>query len=341
MAWFPRNIFNQQRGAMFSLDARIVLLIAGILSTVAGYQTLAKIDENRYTFTQDALSLIKNATQEYYTEQGLLTNDIQADLILQGYISNPEVTADGWNNNFVIQATKTMTLINNVDIPVEYLIVYSTGRDQISNFGDANIDTAYELDTLEKWQNWQPEGDDIGFMFTTLPFVTKKVAVMNEQLQKTQSTLIAFAQNLIAKTRQDCSWTTAEMTALTMTNMLAITTVNGNTATGQQHICDFNYDGTIDSEEFLQLNYYPQVAGEGNAQYRVQASRAILGSSVPDTSYVVATISDLLEVLNLPESYGTTDLGLSLCYDSNIGDKTKPPYQAGVWYTESCTLGNY
>lgn len=327
-----KQLIQSQRGAMFSLDARIVLMIAGILSTIAGYQTIAKIDENRYKFTQEALNLVQHAVKQHYLDLGTLPSTIEADLIGLGYINNPEMSADGWNNTFEIHTQTFPTTIRNVTVDIDYIAVYSTGRNKTSDSTDAT--------TQAEWGAWTTEGDDLGFSFNTSAHISPKIDEMLEQLNIVQSALISFSQDLVAKTRIDCSWTTAEMATAALTSLAAPATLDTiNYANGQRAVCDLNNDGLIESEEFLQLNYYPKVQSEGAASYR--ASRTVLGSAVPDNRYIVADMDAFLGVLKLPESYKDTDIGMTLCYDSNIGDKTKPPYQAGVWYTTSCTMGNY
>lgn len=329
-----KQSLNSQRGAMFSLDARIVLMIAGILSTIAGYQTIAKIDENRYQFTQEALNVLENATKQYYLDRGSLPNDIDADLIQLGYISNPEFTADGWNNAFSLNSQTFQTTIRNVPVSINHISIHSGGRDGTSDTADAT--------TEAEWQAWIPADDDLGFSFNTSAYISPKIDDMLTKLDVVQKALISFSQDLVAKTRIDCSWTSAEIIAAgaSLAGLAAPTTLNAITyPTGQHAVCDLNNDGIIEPEEFLQLNYYPQVQAEASASYR--ASRAVLNSAVPDNSFIVTDIDDLLTVLELPASYKNTDIGMTLCYDSNIGDKTQPPYQAGVWYTETCTLGTY
>ena len=84
---------KSQRGAMFGLDARIALVIFGVLSIVGGYTMTSIFGETKITQLSTELSNLKKAYQEFYLSTGEHTNRFM-DLIRNDY------DVVGWNGPY-------------------------------------------------------------------------------------------------------------------------------------------------------------------------------------------------------------------------------------------------
>lgn len=340
-----KNFFKSQVGAMFSMDARIALVVGSILAGTIGVQVVQKIQRDRLELAEaSALELIK-ALDNYAidTPNGPLPGSQTAttfstglnnfvELVLEGgYAQNAALNVDPWGNGWVWDSCTTNLTIEGVLVSVYYAVVYSGGPDGIpESHVSANFlqDSTCQVDYGE----WLPQGDDIGAKYTNLELQRARVLEYKRRAQAVISALQAYESQRFIENQRFCSNSSNHSNSR----------CNWDTSTGSSG---------YETGEEARMNYYPRsgldtLATTTSPNDFYAGMNGVPGVDGSSTSIWVPmeaafppayTTLSLLSEIGLPDEYETDPWGRRLCYHSNAGRSTNAPFLATVRYTNSCS----
>ena len=97
------------------IEIMAVMVIVGLLSTVAATTFLGKLKKAKVTTTKANLKILSNAVQSFYIDTGRYPDEDEGLIALieqpadvtgwdsSGYIESSSIPKDGWKNEFVYQ----------------------------------------------------------------------------------------------------------------------------------------------------------------------------------------------------------------------------------------------
>lgn len=325
------NFFKSQRGAMFSMDARVALVVASVLAGAISVQVVQKIQRDRIAATEGGVLELMIGLENYYratipatvpdsfNDGG--TDDFESAIIDDGYVDNASLVVDAWGNDWTYDYCETTRTIDGITRPIFYAVIYSHGPDEAN-------DSAVTADFLPNGSTcassfgaWQPENDDIGAKFTSIDVERERVARHQRQAKEVIDALQAYETGLFLDNQRHCA---------SVGNPGGDKRCNWDTTGGNEY----------DLGEEARMNYYPSStldAGDSatppnNYYYEVYALGT--GSSYDPGS--ANGMRNFVELLGLPTEYATDPWGNSLCYDSNSTDRDEAPFLATIKYDNTC-----
>ena len=301
--------FLRQRGAMFGLDARITLLIAGVIGMAVGFNTLTQVKANKVEATKERLEKVKQAWLTFYRRTGSPPGSISDMTAFFDYYNQPIIEAndaeDAWGNAF----TQITAMQCNSDLPYYAVVIISAGpdgvlgTDYVGNY-DGDCDSTLSFNLLV-------QGDDMYVRFNTYDYDKGRDALAKQQLQEIMQKLEALAAHNRIRWQRICE----------------------SSGTGTAG-CDYDANGTYLTGEELAMNFYPKdakVVGGCAASRPFYADNASFARSY--TSNNLNSMQSLMTLLGLPTSYATDPVsGGTLKYDPNVRSVCRAPYVAQVWY---------
>ncbi|MBI1364086.1 MAG: hypothetical protein GC134_08880 [Proteobacteria bacterium] len=349
------NILRNQHGAMFSMDARIALVVASILAVSLGGMQMSRIERTKVENTDVAAELITKGIETYYISTGITTvptswANVQTLVFDTGLVENQTLNADAWGSAWVYDTcTETNVSIDGIVVPsVQYFAIYSPGKDGTNDSGTGDFLTNGSC--AADYGAWQPANDDIGRKFSTLDIEKSRVKVFRRQGEEITKALSAYEARLFTENQNYCS------------NKLALF-MAGNAAQdpANDDRCDWmdvqdvnqanpNYinsssradDNTYDIGEEGRANYYPRSSLENQNLdvYYVPDLRTAASLGVQATYDVGAAASAtnsmeaLMELLSLPRTYAVDPWNRRLRYNSNVTNVGQAPFTTSI---EFCT----
>lgn len=330
--------FNKQRGAMFSMDARIALVVGSILAGTIGVQVVQKIQRDRLELAEaSAFALVKaldsymNASPNgpmpygYPSTFDTGTHNFALRVLEEGYAKEGILPTDSWNNTWIYDACQTNMTIEGIVVSIYYAAVYSMGPDGIADSGtnDFLTDATCQAD----YAAWAPANDDIGTKYTSLELQRDRVLEYKRRAQTVVAALQAYENTLFLENQRFCA-------------------IPANQTNSR---CNWDTTSGYEIGEEALLNYYPRSvldtldggASPGNFYYSMNRS-GILGSTAGNWVFGTLvgganfTSETLVNTLGLSTEYATDPWGRRLCYHSNASGVMEAPFLATVSYATSC-----
>lgn len=298
---FLHNLQNQ-RGAMFGMDARIALLIASVLAAAGGVTLMSKLERSRVEGTELGLELIKSAVETHYKAEGIrqLADNIQT-LFDGGFVKDPALLMDPWQNDWKYQTLSRDISIGDFDVTEHLLTIHSTGKDGVN---DTPVPT-----TAAEWALWTPQNDDIGTKYSTIEVEKARVSEYRGRAKLIIDKLEAHASSNYLEAQRLCD--------------------AGDEGT------DWCADKPEEGDSYTDFNFYPQsnTDNSGAIYFEDINSGGAADIYISGDEY---SMQRLMETLGLPPEFATDPWQRVLVYDSNyIQDRTnahKPPFTASIAY---------
>lgn len=319
--------FKSQRGAMFSLDARIAVIIGSILAGVISVQSISRVERTRIATAEQQLEELSLGLAAYMEDASTTgVPSTIAALVTSGHVKSGVTDSDPWGNTWQYHAVSENKTIDGITFPVYYAALYSYGPDGLNNSGTAPTTVALQ-------KSFAPGGDDLAVRYNSFDLERKRVDTFKAMGQEVIASLAAFEAARFSDNQTYCS-------GLVDSNADAVITFGAGAThdyaanSAQQYRCDTNYDGTYDQNEEDGLNYFPpsvsdntraSAAAGGNIYFdkRLSGAATIYSTSVSD-------MQSLLTLLGLPTSYATDPWGQTMVYNSNLFDASFSPFKANV-----------
>ena len=316
----------RQRGAMFSMDARIALVIASVLAGVVGTQVVQRIERSRVEAAEIGVQQLLDGLENYYKTVSLNSippgdpstfdsgaGNFKSVIVDTGIVSQANLATDPWNRTWRFDKCTATATIEGVQTTVQYAVLYSDGPNLTAESGTGDFLT--NAACAANYGAWNVAGDDIGVKFNTFDIERERVSEMKRKLAAIEGALQAYEATKFLENQAFCA-----------------TPANQSTTPR----CDVTNDGYITGEE-VALNYFPKSVNDGTAAvYYIPNGKAASGSEMASVSNSAASMTSFLTMLGLSSNYLRDPWGRLLCYESNRTDNTSGPFTAKVEYTNSC-----
>ena len=330
---YVKNHFGPQRGAMFSMDARIALVIASVLAGVVGTQILQKIERNRVERTEQGATTLIEGLKTYYQTVALDsvppgdpstfnsgTGNFKSVILDTGIVSDADLATDAWGRTWTYDTCSVDHTIEGVAVTVQYVVLYSGGPDQTDDSGSG--DFLANATCEANFAAWQPVNDDIGVKFNTFDIERDRVAEMKRKLDTIKAALQSYETQQYLENQSFCA------------------TPANQTSTPR---CDFDgASGYLPGEE-VNLNYFPRSVNDTQDTssspynyYYIPYGRSATGDEISEVTNSQADMEGLMALIGLTADYAKDPWGRLLCYNSNKLNSTQAPFTATVIYSNSC-----
>jgi len=320
--------FLNQRGAMFSMDARIALVIASVLAGVVGTQVVQRIERSRVEAAEAGVQTLISGLENYYKTVSLNAvppgdpstfntgaGNFDAVIIDTGIVPDSSLATDPWGRNWVYETCNAAATIEGVQVTVHYVVLYSGGPN-LTNESGAN-DFLTNAACAANYSAWNATADDIGIKFNTFDIERDRVAEMKNKLVTVQSALQAYETTLFLENQTFC----------------ANVANQANTPR-----CNFDGVGGYLPGEEINLNYFPRSTNDPNVggYYYVPNGRAAAGGELSVVNNTAADMTSLMALIGLSTNYIRDPWGRLLCYESNRTNNVRAPFTAKLEYTNTC-----
>lgn len=320
--------FLSQRGAMFSMDARIALVIASVLAGVVGTQVVQRIERGRVEAAEAGVQTLMSGLENYYKTVSLNAvppgnpstfstgaGNFDTVIIDTGIVPDSSLATDPWGREWVYETCSAAATIEGVQVLVHYVVLYSGGPNLTNESGTGDFLT--NAACAANYSTWNGTADDIGIKFNTFDVERDRVAEMKNKLVTVQSALQAYETTMFLENQGFCS-------------------VVGNQGTTPR--CDFDgASGYIPGEE-ISLNYFPRSTNDPNlgGYYYIPNGRIATGNEMSVVNNNAADMTSLMTLIGLSADYIRDPWGRLLCYESNRTDNVRAPFTAKLEYTNTC-----
>lgn len=327
-----------QRGAIFGLDVRLAIVIAGLMATAISAEMLSNFEGERQVKSDRKTENVRDALLTRYANSATTIFTSDASTLLQGgYLDNnqgyyagdaaAQSNLDSWGTALAVPVVSATKTIYGMPVTSHFGVVASAGPDRV-------FQSATTLANEAAYRSWTLSGDDVGLKFNTILIDRDRVLRMQTQLRRIMEALATYAQ------RAESTAASACLAANCGCDDLAPTTCS----VASVGYCDVTGDTYYCGQEERMYNFYPTEAAEVTAN----PSRAfsVVRSFTTYTSGNLASMQALMTLIGLPTAYAQDPWGRTLQYDSNAYDSiTTPvnpstvtttaspaPYVAAVWF---------
>lgn len=312
-----------QTGAMFSMDARIALVVASVLAVSIGGMQMSRIERTKVENTDVAATLILKGIEQFYvsaanTAVPTTWANVTTQIFDAGFVENQTLTTDGWGSAWVYDTCQaTNVSIDGTIVPaVNYVAIYSAGKDGTNNSGTG--DFLPNGTCAASYGAWSPAGDDIGHKFSTLEIEKDRVKKFTIQGREILDALTAYENRMFIENQAVCS-------------------ASANPETLGR--CDWVDPGgnVYEPGEEGRAHYYPRSSEDGTAANFYYVPNLITApAGVQNTYSTVAapannnSMEALMELIGLTREHAVDPWGRRLVYDSNVTDALTAPFSISV-----------
>ena len=217
-----KSFAQNQRGALFGMDARIALIIASVLLATGGVTIMSRLNQAKVLQSEETLGKLRSGLENHYKTIGTteLAQDIE-ELFTEGLMDNIDDKTDTWSRNWFYSTQTDTVTIEGTPITQHYATIHSAGKDGIDNSGSLN--------SPEDYASWQPRGDDIGIKFSTRDVELARLEEYRARGQLITDKLTTYESAAYLEATGACE------------------------STKPEGFCD-----NIDNKNYTQLNYYPK-----------------------------------------------------------------------------------
>lgn len=321
---FALRRLKAQRGAMFSMDARIALIIASVLAGVVGTQVIQRIERNRVAAAEEGVQQLLEGLKNYYKTVSLDaippgspdafnsgTGNFEAVIVDQGLVAQDNLNTDPWGNVWTYEACSRAATIEGMPVTVHHVILFSHGPDGVADAGTGDILTSGACAT--DYASWNVAGDDIGEKFSTFDIERDRVNLTRRNLAAIQDGLGAYESSRFMENQAEC------LDGVPLAE------------------CDFNGNGTYETGEEVGFNYFPQSVNDLTAaEYYIPDARLATGSEMASVSNSLADMQSFVSMLGLNNEYAVGPWGRRLCYESNRTNQLSAPFTVKIEYNDTC-----
>ena len=322
---FTLRALTSQRGAMFSMDARIALIIASVLAGVVGTQVIQRIERNKVAAAEQGVAQLMEGLKNYYTTESLddvppggvadafntPTDNFESVILDTGLVTQDNLNTDPWGEVWTYDECNRPATIEGSEVTVHHVVVFSHGPDGVPDsagveppdtppFTSPDYNFLTDGSCATNYANWSAQGDDIGEKFSTFDIERKRVEITRERLNSIREALGAYESSKFMEAQTNCP--------------------------GASY-CDFDGSTTYESGEEENYNFFPTDGGTTATYFEASPT---YNNNIPD-------MEDLVILLGLNSNLAQDPWGRTLCYESNRTGRPKPPFSAKVEYTSgSC-----
>lgn len=296
-----KNIFQtlqNQKGAMFGMDARIALIIASVLAATGGVTMMSKLERGRVEGAEIGLQIIKDALENHYKAVGFTTlaPDIRT-LFESGHIEETTLIRDPWDNEWRYNILSRRIKINDFEVTENLATIHSAGKDGVDDSPAPTFDA--------EWNVWQPLNDDIGIKYSTIEVEKSRVSEYQGRAKLIVNKLEDYSASNFIEAQAECP---------------------------EADWCN-NYPESGD--KYTEFSFYPQSNTDNSgATYYDDVKTG--GSNTIYVSGDNLSMAELMKTLGLPKEFAYDPWRRVLKYDSNfIQDRPnphKPPFSASIIY---------
>lgn len=333
-----RNITGHrggQRGAMFSMDARIALIIASVLAGVVGTQVIQRIERNRVAAAEEGAQQLLEGLKNYYKTVSLDaippgspdtfntgTNNFESVIVDTGLVAQDNLNTDPWGNVWTYDECNRTATIEGMAVTVHHVILFSHGPDGVADSGTGDILTSGTC--AADYAGWNTAGDDVGEKFSTFDIERNRVEITRERLNAIRGGLGAYEASHFMEAQSEC------LDKLPLAE------------------CDFSDNGTYETGEEVGYNFFPrstndEVANGGNwtgthpnDYYYIPDGRGAVGSEMDVVGNSLPNMQTFVTMLGLNNEYAQDPWGRTLCYESNVTGQTAAPFTVRLEYRTTC-----
>lgn len=292
---FMNNLFTNQRGAMFGMDARIALIVASVLAATGGITIMSRLERNRVDAAERGAEILRAAVLEHYRTIGINQLPATLDEVFQAsLVEDVTLKTDPWGSQWYYTRYSSNVELEGVPITIHYATIHSAGKDAANN---SSI-IATDLDYAE----WQALNDDIGLKFSTRDIEVGRL----EEYRATAQIIIDKLSNY-----ESAAYLSAQAACDGVEQASWCNGPNGVNYT------QFNYYPQSDIDQTDGITYYDTVAS-GKSPY--------LSGDIND-------MEQLMIDIGLPVSYAKDPWNRVLFYHSNITERSAPPFTASICFS--------
>lgn len=333
--WFSmRGIASKslgsQRGAMFSMDARIALIIASVLAGVVGTQVIQRIERNRVAAAEEGVQQLFAGLENYYKTVALDTippgnpdtfntgtDNFESVILDQGLVAQDNLNTDPWGNVWTYETCNRPATIEGLPVTVHHVVLFSHGPDGVADSGTGDILTS--AGCAGDYAGWATANDDIGAKFSTFDIERERVEITRERLNAIRESLSAYESTRFMEAQEEC--------------------VDGAPLAE----CDFDNSGGHNTGEEVNYNFFPRSTNDGtwsgthpDDYYYIPDGRAAVGSEMNVVLNSLASMQSFVSMLGLNNEYAVDPWGRTLCYESNVTGVDSAPFTVRLEYRATC-----
>lgn len=325
-------LLRAQRGAMFSMDARIALVIASVLAGVVTTQVMSRIERSRVENTEIGLRVLIDGLRTYYINTGLTTipttlANFRTLIIDTGVVPDRTFNQDSWDRDWSYDTCSVARTIEGVPVTLNYAVMYSSGKDGTAASGTADFLPNATCEAA--FGAWAPTGDDIGLKFSSLDIDRDRLARYRTQADAIVKALNAYEARMYQQNNLYCS-TGANQGNTGCCNVVALPAAQAGYTTGEEG----------------RMNYFPRSSTDATAAsanwnnsaggFYYNAGRCTSVPAAPAnttyTSGTLASMQNLMTLIGMPTAYAQDPWGRVMRYDSNVTGANEAPFQASVFF---------
>ncbi len=313
---------RSQHGAMFSLDARIAVIVGSILAGVVSVQSISRIERTRIETAEQQLQDIQAGLEAYYADSN--NNGMPANiaaLISSGAISTDVPSTDPWGNAWQYATHSASKTMDGITFDVHYVTAYSYGPDGAN---DSTLPTSVATQI-----SFTAGDDDISVRYNTFNIDRSRVEIFRSMGQEVIAALASYETTKFAENSTFCTTNLIDDDGNSIIN-----SSDASWTAAKALRCDVNADGIYDLSEEDGLNYFPPAYAD-LARANVAQATNIYYSKRLDAAAPVYADSDagmtaLLTLLGLPTTYLKDPWGNRLEYNPNLFNTTFAPFKANI-----------
>lgn len=315
---------------MFSMDARIALIIASVLAGVVGTQVIQRIERNRVAAAEQGVEQLLAGLQNYYKTVSLDaippgnpetfntgTNNFEQVIVDEGLVAQDNLNTDPWGNVWTYDTCSRNATIEGLPVTVHHAVLFSHGPDGVADSGTGDILTNALCAT--DYASWNVGGDDIGEKFSTFDIERSRVEITRQRLGAIRDGLSAYEASRFMEAQTTCSGSPPAA-------------------------CDFNNSGGYEAGEEVGYNFFPRSTNDVPPHtgtdpydyYFIPDFRIATGSEISEVNNDLTSMQNFVNLLGLNNEYARDPWGRTLCYESNVTNQLSSPFTVRVEYKTTC-----
>jgi type II secretory pathway pseudopilin PulG len=307
------NRLNFKAGVMFGIDARVTMAVTAIAALIVGINQFNGLDKADTEKANLELRTIKNSVLDYYKDKYTLVTDIDT-LMTQNYLSLVSgFNMDPWGNTYEITSFTRNESFNGYQMPVNYVVVYSKGKNGTRDF---TVPSNYT-----NWVSLEATSDDVIYKFSSKDIDQEVATIEQNQL----SIIKVLLENYIREKQQE------------LETFCAI-------ASNQREFdCDIDQNKIYDEGEHLENNFMLKEKDEAKGKYYITTNGTHGTDNEFKSGYIKAdhvehNMYTFMDVIGGYAGYVQSPRGMVLHFDSNKYNTKQAPYYADVWYANEVTV---
>ena len=307
------NRLNFKAGVMFGIDARVTMAVTAIAALIVGVNQFNGLDKADTEKANIELRTIKNSVLDYYKDKYTLVSDIDT-LMTEKYLSLVSgFNMDPWGNTYDITSFTRNESFNGYQMPVNYVVVYSKGKNGTRDF---TVPSNYT-----NWVSLEAANDDVIYKFSSKDIDQEVATVEQTQL----SIIKVLLENYIREKQQE------------------LETFCAISSNQREFDCDIDQNKIYDEGEHLENNFMLKEKDESKGKYYITTNGTHGTDNEFKSGYIKAdhvehNMYTFMDVIGGYAGYVQSPRGMVLHFNSNKYNTKQAPYYADVWYANEVTV---